>query len=210
MNRYHLIFGGHGCIDARIDLTNQEKIDDLREEEDEDELLYRVQDSIVGDEAHIYGVSNYSGYIKVYELSEGQTNINDDQQPIITIDTDEFPRVETTNFKPPADQFIIGFVTNQDGKIGHIELETESAFDVSNLTLKYTDGDMIADESAITGIKYKSNDNEVDLDHINTELYLEAYPKVELCFISRFDKDLNKEVIYDYHGWFDEDEDEDD
>lgn len=208
MNKYHLIFGGRGCIDARIDLTNQEEIDELREEEDRDELLYRVQDISIGDEAHIYGVSNYSGYIKVYELFEGQTHINEEQEPIITINTDEFPRVETTNINPSADQFIIGYIINQDGKIGHLELETESAFDISNLTLKYTSGSAIGCDSAITGIKYKSNDTEIDFDNIDPDNYLEAYPKVELCFISRFDKDLNEEVIYDYNGWFDEDEDD--
>ena len=163
-HKYIVLFRGRYCIDVRIDAVPKAYIEKLKkvkltksQVEDGMEigtaLFQKVLDENYADELHIFGIAEH-GMIQVFELSSSKLpDIDKMGKPIFEDDGIKKVKVDTETPKPRPNITIVGCVTNEDGVMGHIELNLSSKFDPKKLVLIKTSGSAFATDSAITGLK---------------------------------------------------------
>jgi hypothetical protein len=148
LHKYIVLFRGRYCIDVRIDAVPKSYIAKLRKVkltksqiEDGFEIgtvLYqKVLNENYADELHIFGIAEH-GMIQVFELSGSKLpNIDKLDKPIFEDDGINKVKVETETPKPRPNSTIVACVCNEDGVMGHIELNLKSKFDHKKLTLDF-------------------------------------------------------------------------
>ena len=210
-HKYIVLFRGRYCIDVRIDAVPKSYIAKLRKVkltksqiEDGFEIgtvLYqKVLNENNADELHIFGIAEH-GMIQVFELP-GSTLPNIDKlgKPIFEDDGIEKVKVKTETPKPKPNSTIVGCVCNEDGVMGHIELNLKSKFDPKKLTLIKTSGEAFVTDSAITGLKYTDGKDVIEAK-IDESEYLNAYPKVELFFCSDINAKGKEVALFENGEW---------
>jgi len=210
-HKYVVIFRGRYCIDVRIDAVSKAYIEELRRlgltktqiEQQWDintALFQKVLDENYADELHIFGIAEH-GLIQVFKLSGSRLpDINKLGVPIFEDDGIEKVKVKTEIPKPRPNSTIVACVTNEDGVMGHIELNLKSEFDPKNLTLIKTSGEAFVTDSAITGLEYIDG-KDVIRENIDESSYLMAYPKVELFFCSEYDNEGREIPLFENGEW---------
>ena len=211
LHKYIIIFRGRYCIDVRIDVVPNSYISKLRKVkltktqiEDGFEIrtiLYqKVLNENNADELHIFGIAEY-GMIQVFESPGSKLpNIDKLGKPVFEDDGIEKVMVETVTPKPRPNTTIVGCVCNEDGVMGHIELNLKSKFDPKKLTLIKTSGQAFATDSAITGLKYVDGKDVIEAK-IDDSAYLQAYPKVELFFCSYINAKGKEVPLFENGEW---------
>jgi hypothetical protein len=201
---YTLIFGGRSSIEARIDTISEEYLEVLRETP-EDELFEKALNDNYGDEARIYGINAQTGYIEVFNRPKGKlVEYEKLGKPLITLrgDRSGSMTLEMIEPSPQPDSLIVGCVINQDGIMGHIDLELDSSFNPVNLTVVYMSGEAFVTDSAITGIKYRNGKNLIEAS-IDETCHTNLIIKDEIFYCSRFDHDLNEVPLFENKEWVD-------
>jgi hypothetical protein len=127
-------------------------------------------------------------------------NIDKLDKPIFEDDGINKVKVETETPKPKPNSTIVGCVCNEDGVMGHIELNLKSKFDPKKLTLIKTSGEAFATDSAITGLKYSDGKDVIEAK-IDESEYLFAYPKVELFFCSDINAKGKEIPLFENGRW---------
>jgi hypothetical protein len=181
-------------LEVSISKITKPELKELSKINDELEIFYRIQD-IEADLFTGIGVSD-SYIIDVYRLTSfDQENIG---SPILTID--KLPVVSEKIHASPGD-IISASVINGKGTLGHIDLELEN-FDISNLNLTQFILDDFGAESVCSITTYTSNGKTEDYQ-IQSNLYTNITPKVELCWVSVIDRDCKEKTLYDEYdeGW---------
>lgn len=201
---YTLIFKGRYSLDIRIDAISEEYLTELRNTPDDD-LFNKMYNENYGDELCVYGISAYSGFIEIFNAPKSDTSSYEDLgKPIITLHGDATGQIgiEINEPSPQPNSLIAGCVTNQDGIMGHIDLQLNAPFDPAKLSVIYTTAKRYEAEGAITGIKYK-NGKELIEEYIDGTYYLDTTPKSEIFYCSRFDEDLEEIPLFENGEWVD-------
>lgn len=201
---YTLIFGGRYSIEARIDSISEEYLNELKRTP-EDELFEKVLYDNSGDEARIYGINAQTGYIEVFNRPKGKlVKYEKLGKPLMTIQGDSSGTIDLEMIEPSPqpDSLIVGCVVNQDGIMGHIDLELDSPFNPLNLIVVYMSGEAFVTDSAITGIKYRNRKNLIEAS-IDETCYSNSVVKQEIFYCSRFDHDLSEIPLFENQEWVD-------
>jgi hypothetical protein len=204
IHNYTLIFKGRYSLDIRIDSISEDYLDELRNTPD-DELFNKMYNENYGDELCVYGINAYSGYIEVFNgLKSNSPSYEDLGKPIITLHGDAAGKMglDFIEPSPQPNSLIAGCVTNQDGIMGHIDLQLNAPFDVKKLSVIYTSASNYEAEGAITGIRYKNGEEQIE-EYIDGTYYLDTTPKSEIFYCSRFDENLEEIPLYENGEWVD-------
>lgn len=194
--KYRLIFSGT-VLDINVSEIDDERMAELQEIEDTEELFYKLEGSL-GGKCEVFGLDE--GIIEVYRLPEGPEEeyyeIDELGDIIATIDISDLrDKAEVEVPEPTPNTIIAGTVINQDGILGHMDLTLDEEFDASKLSMTGISAEKFGGEKAYTDFVYKNGDEELG-EGIIDDAYIDLTSHVELVWVSKINDKGEEEWLF--------------